>query len=72
MISVKLVTLDLLKMKVFWSKGYDVIVSVHDVTNKIILRDANWIVDVVMWPKFGRFYERSYKFIMIWPEKQLF
>ena len=26
---------------------------VHDVTNKILWRDLNYIVDVVMWPKFG-------------------
>ena len=39
--------------KIFWSKGYDVINSVHNVTNKILSRDSNYIVDVVMWPKFG-------------------
>ena len=43
----------LLKIKVFWNKGYDVIIYVHDVTNKILSRDSNYIVDVVMWPKFG-------------------
>ena len=43
----------LLKITVFWNKGYDVIISVHDVTNKILSRDSNYIVDVVMWPKFG-------------------
>ena len=48
----KLATLDLLKIRVFWNKGYDVIISVHDVTNKILSRDWNYIVDVVMWPKF--------------------
>ena len=26
--------------------------SVHDVTNKILSPDSNYIVDVVMWPKF--------------------
>ena len=46
-------TLDLLKTTVFWNKGYNVIISVHDVTNKIISRDSSYIVDVVMWPKFG-------------------
>ena len=45
-------TLDLLKIKVFWSKGYDVIISVHDVANKILSRDTYYIVDVVIWPKF--------------------
>ena len=53
MMSAKLATLGLLKIKVFWNKGYDVIISVHDVTNKILSRDSNYIVDVVMWPKFG-------------------
>ena len=32
---------------------------VHDVNNEISSRDSNEIVDVVMWPKFGNFYERS-------------
>ena len=34
-------------------KGYDVINYAHDVTNKILSRDLNYIVDLVMWPKFG-------------------
>ena len=55
MMSAKMATLGLLKIKVFWNKGYDVIISVHDVTNKILSRDSNYIVDVVMWPKFGNF-----------------
>ena len=37
----------------FWNKGYDVITFVDDVTNKILSRDSNYIVDVFMWPKFG-------------------
>ena len=53
MMTAKLVTLDLLKMKVFWNRGDDVITSVCDLTNKILLRDSNYIVDLVMWPKFG-------------------
>ena len=44
--SAKLATLGLLKIKVFWNKGYDFIISVHDVTNKIFSRDSNYIVDV--------------------------
>ena len=28
-------------------------ISVYDITNKILLPDSNYIVDVVMWPKFG-------------------
>ena len=53
MISSKMVTLGLLKIKVFWSKGYDVIISFHDITNGILSSDSNYIADVVMWPKFG-------------------
>ena len=53
MMSTKMVTLGLLKIKVFWNKDYDVIIYVHDVNNKILSRDSNCIVDVVMWPKFG-------------------
>ena len=53
MMSAKLATLGLLKIKVFWNKGYDVITSVCDVTNKILSRDSNYILDVAMWPKFG-------------------
>ena len=53
MMSAKLATLSLLKIKVTWNKGYEVTISVHDVTNKILLRDLNYIADVVIWPKFG-------------------
>ena len=49
MISAKLATLGLLKMKVFWSIGYDTMSFVHDLTNKILSCDSNYIVDVVMW-----------------------
>ena len=51
--SAKMATPGLLKTTVLWNKGYDVIISAHDVTNKILSRDSNYIVDVVMWPKFG-------------------
>ena len=53
MMSAKIVTLGFLKKKVFWNKGYDVITSVYDVTRKILSRDSDYIVDLVMWPKFG-------------------
>ena len=46
-------TLDLLKVKVFWNKGYDVIISVHDSTNKILSRESNDIVHLAMRPKIG-------------------
>ena len=51
--SAKIATPDLLKITVFWNKGYDVIISVDDVTNKILSRDSNYIVDAFMWPKFS-------------------
>ena len=51
--SAKMATLGLLKIKIFWSKGYDVIISLYNVTNKILLRESNYIVDVVMWSKFS-------------------
>ena len=43
----KLATLGLLKTKVFSNKGYGVIISVHDFTNKTLLRESNYVVDVV-------------------------
>ena len=53
MMSAKIATLGLLKTKIFWNKGDDVIIPVHEVNNKILSRDSNYIIDVVMWPKFG-------------------
>ena len=46
--SAKIATPGLLKMKVFWKKGYDVIIYVHDVISKILSRDSNYIVNLVM------------------------
>ena len=43
----------LLKIKIFQNKGYEVIILDYDVTNKILSRHSNFIVDVVMSPKFG-------------------
>ena len=53
MISAKMATPGLLKKSVFWNKGYDAIIFVHDVTNKFLSHDSNYIMDVVMCPKFG-------------------
>ena len=53
MMSAKMATPALLKITGFWNKGYDVIIYVHDVTNKILSRDSSYIVDVVISPKFG-------------------
>ena len=51
--SASFATQGFLKANVFWNKDYDVIVFVHDVTNKTLSRDSIYIVDVVMWTKFG-------------------
>ena len=51
--STKMATLVLLKMEIFWDNGYDVIISVYGVINKNLSRESNYIVDVVMWLKFG-------------------
>ena len=44
MMPAKLATLGLLKIKVFWNKDYDIIIFVHDVTNKILSGDSNYLV----------------------------
>ena len=51
--SAKLAASALLKRKISWFKGYDVIILDYDVTNEILSRDSNYIADLVMWPKFG-------------------
>ena len=48
MMPAKLATLGLKEMKVFRNKGYDLITFVHDITNKVLSRHSNYIVDVVM------------------------
>ena len=53
MMSAKLATLVLLKVKVFWNKGYDVRNSAHGIINKFLSHDSNYAQNVVMWPKFG-------------------
>ena len=53
MMSAKMATSGLLKIMVFWNKSYDVIIPAHDVRNKVLSRDSNYIVHMVMWLKFG-------------------
>ena len=53
MMSAKLATVDLLKIKAFWYKGCDLLISIHDATKRLLSRDWNYIVNVVMWPKFS-------------------
>ena len=49
MMSAKAAALGLLEIKVFWNKGYDVIISAHNVSNKVLSRDSNYIVEVQEW-----------------------
>ena len=51
--SAKIATPGFPKTRVFSNKDYDVIFYVQEVTNKILSPDSNYIVDVVLWPKFG-------------------
>ena len=46
--SAKMATPGLLKIKLFLNEVYDVIISVHDVINKILSRDSSYTVDVLM------------------------
>ena len=48
-VSTKMSTLDLIQIKVL----IKVITFFYDVTNKILSRDSNYTVDVVILPKFG-------------------
>ena len=48
MISAKMATPGLLKIKAFRIKGYDVRIFVYDVINKNLSRDSNFILDLVM------------------------
>ena len=51
--SAKLDSLGLLKIKVFQNSGYDVTIPDYNVTNKILIRESNYIIGLVMWLKFG-------------------
>ena len=53
MILAKMATPGLLKITLFWNKGYDIIISVHGLTKKILSGDSNYMVDVLIRPKFG-------------------
>ena len=47
MMSAKLATPGLLKIKIFQNKGYDVIILDYHVSNKILSRDSIHIADLV-------------------------
>ena len=51
--SAKMATPGLVKIMVFWKRGYEVVILVDKVASKILSRDSNYIVDVFRWPKFG-------------------
>ena len=54
--SAKMATLSLLKITVFWKKGYGVIIFVHDVTNQILLQgfdQKNHFFEGCSWIKFN-------------------
>ena len=53
MMSAKLAIPGLLKIKISQNKGYNVIILDYDVTDKILSNDSNYIINVIMWPKFG-------------------
>ena len=76
MMLAKMATPVFAKIKVFWNKGYDIIIFVHDATNKILSRGSNYRCGHVtkVW-QLQHIYEKSYhnlNFIRIWPEKPLF
>ena len=60
----ELATPDLFIIKVFWNKGSEWIISIHDSTIKVLSSSSDYKVDVVMWPNFGKllyhFYDRIY------------
>ena len=53
MIVAEWATPGLLKTKLFWNKGSDLVNFINDATNIILSCSSNYIVDVVMWPNFG-------------------
>ena len=53
MMLAKMATLDLLNIKIFRNKGWDVMVSAFDVINENLSCNSNFNIDLVMWQKFG-------------------
>ena len=47
MMSAKMATLGLLKIKTFRNECYEVVISVHDVINKLLSCDPDYIADLV-------------------------
>ena len=53
--SAKLASPALLKLKIFQNNADAVIILDYDLTSNILSRDSNYIVDVGMLPKFGNY-----------------
>ena len=51
--STKMAVPVVVKIKVFWNKAYYVLYYGYDVTKKILSHDSNYIMNVVMWPRFS-------------------
>ena len=51
--SAKLAILGLFRTNLFWNKGYGVIILVWDVINKILSHVSHYILNMVIWSKFG-------------------
>lgn len=51
---------------VIHNKDYDVMISAHDVTNKVLSLDSNYIVDKFMRPKFVKNLSKKTDFFEGW------
>ena len=60
----KIATQGILKISLFWKIDYNVITFVYEITDEILSRGSNFIVDVVMWPKFDNSIIRMRKVII--------
>ena len=52
MMSAKVAMPGLRKINIFKKKDSDVMIVEYDVINEVLSRESNYIVNVVMWPKF--------------------
>ena len=52
MMPAEIATLGFLKIKIFWNKSYDVIISVYEVTNEILSCDSNYVIIIYYYIKF--------------------
>ena len=68
----KIGPLCLCKIKLFRNKSYDVETSDHDATNKILSRGSNYVIDIAIWPKIGKYNILKRKVIIIRRKTQFF